>query len=401
MAAMSLFLRKVDSEYINVNNHPVKILHIIVGLEIGGAELMLSRLVGALADHPHQTHEVVSLTTVGTVGKALRKQGVAVYELRMLSTFGMAKALIQLVRLIRRIKPDVVQTWMYHADFLGGLAARFAGHRAIIWGIRTTDVAAGGARATAIVRKACAMLSHVVPRAIACAAEASKKTHIGLGYDASKMMTIPNGFEFSKLKATESDRNTLRLQCSMGGQDIVIGYLGRFHLAKDQENFVNAAAIVAKQHSNARFMMVGRDLDAANMRLNQWIQATGFADRFVLLGERTDVARCLRSMDIFCLSSRTEGFPNVVAEAMYMQLPCVVTDVGDAALLLGGTGLVVPKENSAALARGLETFLNMAPEGRQEIGRRANFRVVGEYSIERARERFAALYHQVMKKEPA
>ena len=245
------------------------------------------------------------------------------------------------------------------------------------------------------------MLSHVVPRAIVCAAEASKKTHIGLGYAASKMTTVPNGFEFSKLEATASDRNTLRLQCSVGGQDVVIGYLGRFHLAKDQENFVNAAAIVAKQHSNTRFMMVGRDLDAANVRLNQWIQATGVADRFVLLGERTDVARCLHAMDIFCLSSRTEGFPNVVAEAMYMRLPCVATDVGDAALLLGNTGLVVPRKNAAALAQGLATLLSMKPEERREMGKRASTRVVAEYSIQLARERFTALYHQVIDKEPA
>ena len=362
---------------------------------------MLSRLVGAPADHLHQIHEVVSLTTVGVVGQSLREQGIVVHELRMFSVLGVANALAKLVRLIRHIQPDVVQTWMYHADLLGGLAARFAGHRALIWGIRTTDVAAGGTRATAIVRRACAMLSHRVPRAIACAAEASKRTHIGLGYDASKMTTVPNGFEFSKLKATASDRNTLRLQCSMGGQDVVIGYLGRFHLAKDQENFVNAAAIVARQHSNARFMMVGRDLDAANVRLNQWIQATGVADRFVLLGERTDVARCLHAMDIFCLSSRTEGFPNVVAEAMYMQLPCVATDVGDAAVLLGNTGLVVPRENAAALAQGLATLLSMKPEEQREMGKRASTRVVAEYSIQRARERFTALYHQVIEKEPA
>ncbi|GAB3544300.1 hypothetical protein GCM10027343_19250 [Noviherbaspirillum agri] len=143
--------------------------------------------------------------------------------------------------------------------------------------------------------------------------------------------------------------------------------------------------------------MVGRGLDADNEELAEWIADTGHPDRFVLLGERSDVPVCLAAMDIFCLSSRNEGFPNAVGEAMGMGVPCVVTDVGDAALLVGDTGIVVPKEDSPALARGLERLLAMGPAARQQLGQQARSRILAEFTLERAREHFESIYLRLLK----
>ena len=374
----------------------MKVLHIIVGLEIGGAELMLKRLVEAQTDLPDHSHEVVSLTGLGAIGRQLARHGVSVHALHMGGALGFPNAFFRLVRLIQRIRPDVVQTWMYHADLLGGIAARWAGVKHIVWGVRTTNVAEGGSHATALVRRLCAWLSSRVPHTIVCAAEASRKAHVALGYDAARMQVVPNGFDLARLRATGEQRNTLRLQCSLEHNAVVIGYLGRFHPVKDQQNFVRAAGILAGQRANTRFLMVGTQLDASNVQLTAWIRATGHADRFVLLGERTDVPACLSAMDEFSLSSRTEGFPNVVAEAMAMGLPCVVTDVGDAAMLVADTGVVVPKEDATALAAGLENMLAMAPDARLQLGRRARERVTTEFSMERACARFDRIYQQAL-----
>lgn len=374
----------------------MKVLHIIVGLEIGGAELMLKRLVEAQIGLPNHSHEVVSLTGLGAIGRQLAAHGVIVHALHMGGALGFPSAFFRLVRLIKSIRPDVVQTWMYHADLLGGIAARWAGVRHIVWGVRTTNVAEGGSRATALVRHLCAWLSTRVPHIIVCAAEASRKAHVALGYDATRMQVVPNGFDLARLRASDEQRNTLRLQCSLEHDAVVIGYLGRFHPVKDQQNFVRAAGFLAGQRANTRLMMVGSQLDASNLQLAEWIRATGHADRFVLLGERTDVPVCLSAMDVFCLSSRTEGFPNVVAEAMAMGLPCVVTDVGDAAMLVADTGVVVPKEDSRALAAALESVLAMAPDARRQMGQRAKERVTTEFSMKRACERFDSIYQQAM-----
>lgn len=356
---------------------------------------MLKRLIESNRDTERYRHMVVSLTGLGVIGAQLRSAGIETYALSMKSTAGLPIALIRLTRLIRRLKPDIVQTWMYHADLLGGLAARLAGVRNVIWGIRTTDVKAGGTSTTTVVMHLCARLSRWVPRSIVCAAEASRRVHEEVGYDGSRMAVISNGFDLSRLVATDDQRMALRGACGLESGEIVIGLLGRFNRAKDQHNFVAAAGRVASANPAVRFLMVGRGLDGSNEELNAWIAQTGFTDRFVLLGERPDVAVCLSAMDLFCLSSRTEGFPNVVGEAMAMGVPCVVTDVGDAAMLVADTGYVVPKEDSYALASALERMLALDPEQRAALGEKAKRRITSEFTIERARQRFETLYNSM------
>lgn len=377
----------------------IEIFHIIIGLETGGAELMLKRLVESHQNNKSYRHTVVSLTGMGVVGPQLQAMGVDVHALGLRSALGIPLLLWRLVRLIRAMRPDVVQTWMYHADLLGGLAARLAGKRNIIWGIRTTEVKASVSRATALVRKLCAKLSFWVPHTIVCAAQASRLAHIAVGYDASRMVVVPNGFDLARLVAPAQQVDLLRQHCAWGADAVVVGFLGRFHADKGQDNFVRAAGLLAQQFANVRFLMVGRGLDANNAALAQWISATGYVDRFVLLGERADVSVCLAGMHIFALASRNEGFPNVVAEAMAMGLPCVVTDVGDAAMLLANTGVVVPKEDSAALALGLGQLLALSPQARQLLGQKAKARIQAEFSLDRARERFETLYQKITNKE--
>lgn len=376
----------------------MNVLHIIIGLDVGGAEMMLKRLVESHLGKPAYRHVVVSLTDMGRLGEQIQSNGVEVYSLGMRSAFGIPLVLLRLVHLIRVSRPDIVQTWMYHADLLGGLAARIAGNRHVIWGIRTTDVRAGGSFATVIVRWLCARLSRWVPQMIVCAADASRQSHIAVGYDAKKMVVVPNGYDFSRLKTSSGERQSLREQCGINQNEIVLGSLGRFHAVKDQENFVRAAGLLAPQYPQLKFLMVGRGLDWDNVQLVDWLDRTGCKDRFLLLGERKDVPQCLAAMDIFCLHSLTEGFPNVLAEAMVMGLPCVTTDVGDAAMLLADTGVVVPKGDSAALAQGVERLLALDQDARHALGMRAKARVEAEFSMARARERFEEVYRQVLNK---
>jgi len=375
-----------------------QVLHVIIGLNVGGAEMMLKRLVELQPDTGDFRHLVVSLADVGTLGSQLQANGVVVHALGMRSALGIPLAFWRLIRMIRSVQPNIVQTWMYHADLLGGLAARLSGHGNVLWGIRTTDIRAGGSTATVIVRWLCARLSRWVPQMIVCAAEASRQSHIAVGYDATKMVVIPNGYDFSWLRASADERKSLREQCGINQNEVVVGSLGRFHAVKDQENFVRVAGLLASQYSQLRFLMVGRGLDWDNLQLVDWIDRTGCKERFVLLGERKDVPQCLAAMDIFCLHSRTEGFPNVLAEAMAMGLPCVTTDVGDAAMLLADTGVVVPKEDSAALAQGVERLLALDQDALHALGMRAKARVEAKFSMARARERFEAIYRQVLNK---
>lgn len=370
-----------------------KVLHVISGLGVGGAETALYRLITGSRDSQY-THAVVALTPEGALGQRLREAGV---ELTLLD-FKKAPFthFIDLLALMERTRPDIVQTWLYHADLFGGIAARLLGNRNVIWGIRTTDLTAGDSPYTVVVRKICAWMSRRVPSVIVCVAEAARRMHERIGYDPDRMVVVPNGFDLSRLAAGAEQVRALRQQCRFEADDIVIGTVGRFNEAKDQHNFVRSAGLLAKKHSRLRFLMVGRDISIGNEALMRWIDWTGQADRFVLLGERADIPTCLAAMDVFCLSSRAEGFPNAVGEAMAMGLPCVVTDVGDAAMLVADAGMVVPKEDSCALAQGLDVLLAMPAEARRDLGRRARARIQAEFTVERARERFEAIYQRLI-----
>ena len=335
------------------------VLHVISGLEVGGAEMALYRLILQSRGSAY-THTVIALTPEGGMYERFCAAGIELIVLDFrrapISQF------LLLYRLMRKIRPDIVQTWLYHADMLGGLAARMAGNRNVIWGIRATDVDGGCARSTVLVRRLCASTSRWMPHTIVCVAEAARRAHALAGYDAARMVVVANGFDLSCLTATQDQRALLRTQCGFSAEDMVVGTLGRFNADKDHANFVLAAGQLARRHDRLYFLMVGTNLDSDNQDLMRWIAETGYPNRFVLLGERADVPVCLAAMDIFCLSSRTEAFPNAVGEAMAMELPCVSTDVGDVAVLMAGTGVLVPKANPGALAQGVAGLLAMGGE---------------------------------------
>jgi glycosyltransferase involved in cell wall biosynthesis len=197
----------------------------------------------------------------------MKASGIDVRNLGMDSALDIPRILWKLVRLIRTSRPDIVQTWMYHSDLLGGLAARLAGNSNVVWGIRTTDVSAGGSRTTIVVRNLCALLSRYVPRKIICAASASRKAHVDIGYDPASMVVVPNGFNTAHLVASAKERALLRSACGFQEEHIVIGSIGRFNPVKDQRNFVRAMGKLAQKHQSVRFLMVGRGLDPSNTEL--------------------------------------------------------------------------------------------------------------------------------------
>ncbi len=378
----------------------MNILHIIVGLDAGGAEIALKRLIESHQDSPDYGHSVISLADVGKIGQQLQSLGIEVQALNMRSSgpfsfLSVPNVILKLVRAIRHSSPDIVQTWMYHADLLGGIASRIAGNRHVIWGIHAVEINPDS-RTTLMVRYICARLSHWVPHTIVCVAEASRKLHLALGYDGRHMEVVANGFDMSRLIATKAQRHNIRTQLGYRQKERVIGCVGRFDYSKHHENFVRAAGILAHKHLQLRFLMVGRNLDADNQVLARWISQTGHADRFTLLGERDDVPICLSAMDIFCLSSRTEAFPLVLGEAMAMGLPCVTTDVADTKLLLGDKGVVVPKKDSKALAAGLEKLLALTPDERISLGQQAKQRIQSKFTISHTRKRFEAIYNKIM-----
>jgi glycosyltransferase involved in cell wall biosynthesis len=376
----------------------VKVLHVIISLNVGGTELMLKRLIALHINNPRYSHTVVSLRDIGVVGQQLRDLGVEVVTLGLNSVFQLPQVFFRLVKLIRYQHPDIVQTWMYHADLIGGLAARLAGCRKVIWGIRNTDLfpGSGVSQTTGWIMKLCAILSGFVPHTILCVGNRAKTVHADAGYTLSKMTVISNGFDVETYKPDLGIRHRIRQSLNVPSDTLIIGSIGRFNEYKDHRGFVLALANLASVDSKICFLLVGRDVGSNNVTLMRWIEETGHADRFRLLGERSDVSAILTAMDIFCLHSKSEGFPNVLGEAMCVGLPSVVTDVGDAGLLLGDAGLVVPPQDTESLTEGLLTLVQCTSETRASLGNIARERIKENYSIEGVKRQYEDLYQKVM-----
>jgi glycosyltransferase involved in cell wall biosynthesis len=375
----------------------LKIVHVIVGLDNGGAELFLLRLVQSSC--AANDYMIVSLTGLGANGEKFLSAGIPVISLNLRNIVGLVKSPFKLYHLLRNFKPDIVQTWMVHSDLIGGFFALIARVPIIIWGVRTTDYSVESS-STRLLRYLASKLSFFIPDKIVCAANAACFDAINFGYDSSKCLVIQNGFDDKSLSNFLGSGVSIRNSILANDKTVLVGCLGRYNPAKDHANFVAAAGLIAARFPQVLFLMVGRGLEARNFELMQLIKATGVPDRFVLLGERTDPAACLDAMDVFVLSSCTEGFPNVLGEAMAMGLPCVSTDVGDAALLMGSREWLVRARDSKALADKVSELLTLPEEQRERLGAQARQRVAGAFSMNASTQKFMSLYTSLVKSKP-
>ncbi len=357
----------------------MRIAHIITGLGQGGAESVLYRL--ACYTDTSTRHVVISLTDEGVYGARLRAAGITVHALGMPRGRVTLSGVQALRALLRAEAPDAVQTWMYHADLIGGLAARLAGIKAVAWGIRNSgNHLDRSSRSARMVLRACAALSRWVPRAIVCAAQDAARRHRALGYDGRNMVVIPNGYDLSRYAPDAEAGARMRALWGVGADAPLIGCVARWDPLKDHRNLLAALGQLLREGQELKCVLVGRGMTPGNADLVALIESEGLRGRVLLTGPSDDVAAVMNSLDLHVLSSCAEGFPNVVAEAMACGTPCVVTDVGDAAHIVGDTGVVVPAEQPAALARGIAQAL-------REVGTRG-----GAPARAAARERVLALF---------
>ncbi len=377
----------------------MKVMHVITGLHTGGAEAMLYKLVSS-SRGVVVSHSVVSLMDEGTYGSRLTAQGISVSYLRMRRGVPDPMALMRLVRLLRRDRPDVIQGWMYHANLLAGLAGAVA-RVPVVWGIHHADVdPLNTKRLSYWTNSLCANLSGVLAAWIVCCAESALRSHVGLGYPADRMVVIPNGFEVDRFGPNPAARGRVRAELAIPDDVSVVGVVARFHPDKDHHNFVAAARRVAHANAKTTFVLAGEGVESSNEQLRRWIDDAGLRDRVRLLGRRSDVPDLLAAIDVLASPSRAEGFPQVLGEAMLCGVPCVVTDCGDSREIVGNTGRVVAVRDPSALASAILDLLAVPPAERAVLGDAARQRIRSRYEIAAVASRYLALYRQVAHERP-
>jgi len=371
----------------------VRVLHIITGLGDGGAEGVLYRLCRY---DTKTNHIIVSLMDEGKYGSMLQDLGIEVYCLNMPAGKPTISGLWKLLGLIRRSRPDLVQTWMYHGDLIGGVVAKFAGVKKVFWNVRHTTLQRGKSKpSTIMAAKLCAKLSGIIPQKIIYCAHGAQAIHEDLGYKKSKAEVISNGYDLALFDHKSQFREKTRNELSTSKNKVLLGMVGRYDPQKDHSNLISALGIVRKKGVEFKVLLIGKQLDDTNNQLLEQIKSESLSDSVHFLGQRKDIPCVMNALDIHVLSSSFgEAFPNVLAEAMASGTPCVTTDVGDAALIVGGAGWVVPPRDPQALANSIMEAIKEKQENHpawSERQKACRARIVENFSI----EKMIKGYHQV------
>jgi glycosyltransferase involved in cell wall biosynthesis len=374
-----------------------KIIQLITSTDIGGAEIAL---LNFLQNSGQQTidYQVISLTPTGIIGEKIASSGIPVHSLNLSPGLSGIISLPRLAAMIRKTSTALVHCWMYHANLFGGLASSLAGIPCV-WSIRHNDLnPALLKKSTILVAKLGARFSRHLPERIIYCSDSAQSIHQRIGYDGSKGIFIPNGFDTSKFFPNREAGRQARKQFSIPPNACVIGHVGRFHPTKDHLTFLRAARILQETQPTLVFVLCGSQVDDNNNQLRSWVEELGLTQHVCLIGQQEDMPPIYNMMDIFISSSLSEAFPNVIGEAMSCGLACVATDTGDSSLIIGDPAMMVPCGNPEYLASVIITYLG-DQDKRSTTGQANRMRIQELFSISTMVKTTERLYVEILGKE--
>ena len=361
--------------------------------------MMLYKLLTRL-DRNRFHSTIISLSDKGDLGKRFEDLQISVHALGMRPGRPRLTSIWKMLKVVYRFKPDIIQGWMYHGNLAGQISGAFSpGKPAVLWNIRQSVYSLKyEKRGTAAVIRACSYLSRF-PRKIIYNSKISAEQHEAMGYQSNKRLIVPNGFDTDIFTPSPEAKMGIRRDLGVPDLSLLIGLIARYHPMKDHANFIEAAGKLAKKYPATHFLMAGTRVDADNKALRRQLIDLNLLSRIHLLGEREDIPRIMAALDISSSSAYAEGFSNVIGEAMACGVPCVATDVGDSAWVVGDTGRVVPPRNSDALAAAWAELIEMGAERRMILGQRGRQRILNNFSLDGVAGRYEQLYLEVLGKD--
>ena len=367
--------------------------HVITGLENGGAEAVLYRLV---TNDSNNRNWVISLMGMGKYGPMLEAKGITVYCLNMPKGGITLNGLILLWKLLLKERPDILQTWMYHADMIGGIIGRLAGIKNIYWCIHNSTLLRNATSwKTLLVTKFCAILSYALPKKIICCAQNAIEVNTAAGYNPAKFCLVPNGYDLSQFMPDRPAGMQFRNEWNIREDVFLIGMVARFDPQKDIRNLVKALGIVSKAAVDFHVLLVGLGMEKDNQELVGWLHEEGILQKVTIAGQQNNIPVIMNALDILVLSSRYgEAFPNVLCEAMACGTPCVATTVGDSALIIADTGWAVPPQSSELLAEAILKALKNQKDATlwAQVQEKARKRIEQNFSVQRMVDGYKAAW---------
>lgn len=359
----------------------LKVLHVINGLWPGGAQVMLLRLCEEFVRRDVK-NEVFSLTKNDTIKPQLEALGVKCHQGNILD----------LRRHILKSSPGVIQGWMYHSDLAISCATIFSKHsKNLFWSVHHSIDDILKEKFTSRVVISFLKVISKQPKKTVYVSRTSKKQHEALGYSAGNSVLIPNGYDLDLFKKDPLLRRSFRKELGIPDNQFIVGVLARFHIMKDHEAFLDAAALFSSKHDNCGFVIAGRGTD--NNQITNWIIEKGLSGKVYVLGDRRDVPSILNGIDILATSSRFgEAFPIVIGEAMSCETICCATKVGDIDWLIGEDTLISPPGDAVALCENWWNAANLATEVREKLGKKLRERISDNFSLSVIAQKYLALY---------
>jgi glycosyltransferase involved in cell wall biosynthesis len=375
---------------------PIRITHIINSFEFGGAESMLCNLV-LRTERSRFEPSVVSLIDDLTVARPILDAGIPLAVMGIRPGVPDPRGVVRLTNHLRRQRPGIVQTWMDHSNLIGGLAARSAGVRHVVWGVHHSSHVNGVAkRSTLLAVSACAKLSSRVPSRVICCSEHARAQYSANGFDVARFDVIPNGFDTTCFAPDPTARAQVRRELEIDDATPVVGIVARWDPFKDHATFLRAAATLSRSRPGTRFILCGHQMTGQNAQLGELIASCGIRDKCHLLGPRRDVARVYAALDVLASSSISEAFPLALGESMSCGVPCAATDAGDSRLIVGDTGRIVPTRDPEALARACDELLALDAPAKAKLGAKARRRIQERFDLDGVTRRYEQVYERLL-----
>ena len=382
----------------NTASSKIKLLFITTGLGSGGAEVMLHSLLSSL-NRDRFEPAVISLMDKGIYGEKIEQLDIPVFCVKMLAGKPTLNSARRITRLIKQIKPDIIQGWMYHANLAAQFFNFFVDRKIpVLWSIHHSLHAISSEKpmTQGIIRFGSWSSKYIAQAAFV--SQKSQEQHQQIGYSKANSCVIPNGFDTDKFQASAEIRQKFRQELNITDDTFLIGSVARYHPMKDHANFLKAAKILLTDYPQTKFVMVGTDVDDRNSDLTSLIEDLGIGDSVFLMGQRGDVPQITPALDILTSSSAYgEAFPLVIGEAMSCEVICVVTDIGDSAWIVSDTGKVIPPKNPTALAQAWQEVISLDGSSRTDLGKSARQRIIDKFSLVSIVDRYENLYQSIVK----
>jgi glycosyltransferase involved in cell wall biosynthesis len=353
----------------------LKVLFLARQLNIGGAERQLVTLANELAARGHEI-VIASYYPGGALAKKLDSKRVRLISFEKRSRWDLFTLLFKTLKVVREERPTVLHGWMYTQNVVATLAKIVDPKIRLVWCVRSSNLDTVLDWAERMAVRLQSVLSRFVDRVIVNSL-AGLEQAVADGLPREKMLFIPNGIDTNLFYPNDDERNRVRAEWGIGKGEKVIGNVARFDPIKNHPVFLKAAARVAAERPDVRFVCVGHGRASYLDELRALTQTLGIEDRVRWVQAHSDVRAVYNALDVFCSSSLSEGFPNVIGEAMACGRRSVVTNVGDSALVVGDTGVVVPSDNAEALAAGLLKELSAA----ETLNLRARQRILENFTV--------------------